>query len=306
VKIIDGQLHEPGLKRYWANTDEATQHAALSEALHAMVAAVGVDGAVLHPIEDVGWAHRMAELEPDRFVVVPMIAPPQPSARRWDSIDPGSSNLEERLAIAASRPGFSAFRILPMGQIGALSKLGNGYEVALRFCEERSLPVFLSAPGRPDQIEAVANQFRRLTFVLDQMGLDVRPGLGAEAWTGLPAVLALARFPNVNLKLTGLPALSNAGEPFGDVEPHVIRLLDSFGAERCMWASDICFYQGQIGWGNRFPKLIGPYAGKHTYAQSLAIIRDASWLDENQKGQLLSGAARRILKWTQRENGWAS
>jgi L-fuconolactonase len=303
MEIIDGQLHEPGLQRFWDAKDEATQHAALSETLNAMLAAVGVDGAVLHPIEDVNWAHRMAELEPGRFAVVPMIAPPQPRLRRWDSIDPGSSNLEERLAIAATRPGLLAFRILPVGQVDALSKPGTGYEAALRFCEEGSLPVFLSAPGRADQIEAVASRFPRLTLILDQMRLDAPPSSGADAWTGMPAVLALARYPNVNLKLTGLPALSTAGEPYRDVQPHIIRILDSYGAERCMWASDICFCQGQIGWANRFPKLVGPYPGKHTYSQSLATIRCASWLDENQKSRLLGGTARTLLKWVQQENG---
>jgi L-fuconolactonase len=190
-----------------------------------------------------------------------------------------------------------------MGDIDALSKPGTGYEVALRFCQEHSLPVFLSAPGRPDQIKAVANRFPRLTLVLDQMGLDAPPGSGADAWTGMPAVLALAKYPNVNLKLTGLPALSTAGEPFRDIQPHVIRLLDAFGAERCMWASDICFYQGQVGWANRFPGLAGPYPGKHTYSQSVAAIRCASWLDEHQKSWLLGGTARRLLNWTPRENG---
>jgi L-fuconolactonase len=297
LEIIDGQLHEPGLQRHWDAKDEVTQHAVLSEALNAMLAAVGVNGAVLHPIEDVGWASRMAESAPDRFVVVPMIAPPQARIRRWDSIDPGSSDLEERLATVAAGPGFSGFRLLPMGQIDALSQPGAGYEVALRFCEEHSRPVFLSAPGRPDQIEAVANRFPRLTLILDQMGLDAPPGSGADGWKGIAAVLALARYPNVNLKLTGLPALSATGEPFLDVEPHVIRLLDSYGAERCMWASDIGFYQGQIGWANRFPSLVGPYPGKHTYAQSLAMIRCASWLDEDQKSRLLGGTARALLNW---------
>ena len=71
--IVDAQLHEPGLQRHWDAVDEQTQHMALTEALHTLLAAVGVDGAVLHPIEDVGWAHGVAAAAPDRFVVVPMV-----------------------------------------------------------------------------------------------------------------------------------------------------------------------------------------------------------------------------------------
>jgi hypothetical protein len=58
------------------------------------------------------------------------------------------------------------------------------------------------------------------------------------------------------------------------------------------------FYQGQIGWANRFPNLVGPYLGKHTYAQSLAMIQYASWLDEDQKSRLLGGTARTLLNWS--------
>jgi predicted TIM-barrel fold metal-dependent hydrolase len=110
-------------------------------------------------------------------------------------------------------------------------------------------------------------------------------------------VLALAQHPNVHLKFTGMPSLSRSAYPYAELRDPVRRAIDAFGSERCFWASDMSFYRGQIGWGNRFPTLVGDYPGKHTYAQAVGFWHDGDWLDDDTKADLLGRSARRIFRW---------
>jgi predicted TIM-barrel fold metal-dependent hydrolase len=293
--IVDGQLHEPGLQRSWDVVDETMQHAALDAALRTLLGAIGVDGAVLHPLEDVAWAHHRAESEPDRFVVVPMVGRPLPRVRRWDVVDLDAPDLEGRLSAAAARPGLAGFRCVFLSASDLPFERGSGYDTLFRFCADRGLPLASPFAGDPDLVADIAREFPGVPLVLDQMALYAETGGTDDSWVRLPPILDLARYQNVFVKLTGLPSLSRAAFPYDDIQAQVRRVLDEFGADRCMWASDISYYQGQVGWANRFPALVGPYPGKHTYAQSLAFLRDAAWITPDEKRALLGGTARRVF-----------
>jgi predicted TIM-barrel fold metal-dependent hydrolase len=105
----------------------------------------------------------------------------------------------------------------------------------------------------------------------------------------------------VFLKLTGLPACSRAPYPYSDLRAPVRELLDRFGTRRCFWASDLSFFQGQVGWANRFPVLVGEYPGKHTYAQAVGFWRDAEWLTHDERDRLLGATVRAVLAWPEAE-----
>jgi predicted TIM-barrel fold metal-dependent hydrolase len=75
MTIIDAQLHEPALSLPWLGADTETRYAALLEAQLAFMTAVGVDKAVLFPIEH-EWGVWACEQVPERFTFVPMITPP--------------------------------------------------------------------------------------------------------------------------------------------------------------------------------------------------------------------------------------
>jgi predicted TIM-barrel fold metal-dependent hydrolase len=63
----------------------------------------------------------------------------------------------------------------------------------------------------------------------------------AEPQLGTPEeyedVLALARFPNVTIKMSGLSHFSKEPEPYLDTKPLVQRVADTFGADRIAWSS---------------------------------------------------------------------
>ena len=53
------------------------------------------------------------------------------------------------------------------------------------------------------------------------------------------AVCALAHFPNVAVKASGIPSFSSGAYPFPDTEALVRRLFESFGPRRTFWGTDL-------------------------------------------------------------------
>jgi predicted TIM-barrel fold metal-dependent hydrolase len=91
-------------------------------------------------------------------------------------------------------------------------------------------------------------------------------------------LLALAKHKNVNVKLSAYYALGKKQEPYEDLLPLIKQVLTAFGPERCMWASDAPY---QVVKG-------------HTYAASVALLRDRAGLSAGDKEQLFRKTAERI------------
>ena len=51
--------------------------------------------------------------------------------------------------------------------------------------------------------------------------------------------LLLAKYPNVSVKLSAAPNYSTESYPFRDFLPHIWRLFDAYGPQRCYWGTDI-------------------------------------------------------------------
>jgi predicted TIM-barrel fold metal-dependent hydrolase len=95
----------------------------------------------------------------------------------------------------------------------------------------------------------------------------------------LDALAALAKHKRTALKISAYYALGKKKPPYDDLAPMIRRLLDAFGVERCMWASDSP-YQVQ---------------GEHTYAASIALVRDRlDFLSAGDKEWLLRKTAEQI------------
>ena len=67
--------------------------------------------------------------------------------------------------------------------------------------------------------------------------------------------------------------------PYTDLVSMIRRLLDAYGPQRLMWATD-CPYQVQNG---------------HTYADSIALVRDRLELSPDDRQWLLAGTAQRVF-----------
>jgi predicted TIM-barrel fold metal-dependent hydrolase len=91
---------------------------------------------------------------------------------------------------------------------------------------------------------------------------------------------SLAKHKRVAVKLSAYYALGKKQPPYDDLIPLIRRVLDAFGAERSMWASDA-------------PYQVEP---PHTYAASIALIRDRlSGLSAGDKEWLLTKTAEKVF-----------
>jgi L-fuconolactonase len=80
------------------------------------------------------------------------------------------------------------------------------------------------------QINKLKQQFPSVPVVLDHLGRAI---MGTDA--DFKDVLALAKFPNVYMKYSGLDYASKTGYPFEDAKPTVRQAFDAFGPDRMIW-----------------------------------------------------------------------
>jgi predicted TIM-barrel fold metal-dependent hydrolase len=96
----------------------------------------------------------------------------------------------------------------------------------------------------------------------------------------IASLCELVKRKRVAVKLSAYYALGKKEPPYEDLVPMIRRVLDAFGVERCMWASDAP-YQVQA---------------PHTYATSIALVRDRlGGLSAGDKEWLLRKTAERVF-----------
>ena len=131
-----------------------------------------------------------------------------------------------------------------------------------------------------DQLAALLPRLRRagVRTLIDHCGRPVLAD-GPDA-PGVCALLALADDGQAAVKLSGFAKFSQTGYPFADARPHVLRLLEAFGPQRCIWASD-------------WPFLRAPYRLDYGTLVQLA----GQWFTAEQCRQMMWNAPARIFEW---------
>jgi predicted TIM-barrel fold metal-dependent hydrolase len=74
--------------------------------------------------------------------------------------------------------------------------------------------------------------------------------------------------------------MSHQPFPYDDIWEPVLRVIDAFGLDRCMWGTD---------WTRTI--------GMLTYAQGVAPFRDTDRLSESDKAALMGGTLQKVYKW---------
>ena len=64
-------------------------------------------------------------------------------------------------------------------------------------------------------------------------------GKDDAAFANLDDMLALAKYPNVAVKLSGAPSYSSEPYPYRNIHKYIRQIFDAFGAQRCFWGTDI-------------------------------------------------------------------
>ena len=148
-----------------------------------------------------------------------------------------------------------------------------------RLATEHGITIFpLINPDDIASIDALSQKFPETTVVVDHFA---RIGLsGTVEPDRLAALCRLARFPKVHVKTSAFYALGQKQPPYTDLIPMIRQVVDAFGPDRLMWASD-CPFQVQ---------------GDHTYEASIALIRDRiDFLSASDKQWMLRDTANKVF-----------
>lgn len=274
--IIDAQVHayerdHPG--RPWA----ATLHGPDQVTGDDMVAAmdeVGVDGALLvSPWTmyrfDPGYAVEVHQHHPGRFGLI-------------TPIDPRGGDIHGAVAAWKATPGAVGVRLMLWDRAPGDAD-HPGVEVTMDAAARHGLPLNVLCWGKLPMIDEWAGRHGDTQLVIDHVGLrqPFQPPAPPDGWDDLPALLQLARHPNVAVKITGACTLSQAGYPFDDLWEPLGRIFDAFGLERCLWGTD---------W-TRATALC-------SYAEATDSFRSTDRLSSSDRAMLMGGALERIYRWS--------
>lgn len=224
-------------------------------------------------------------------------------------VDPDDPELDVLFAELAARPGLVGVRLIPFVPIHPFELpnhpdlLGVTRAAGARFAEEvkspryeryfslaeqHRVPVFLQingycVPGDFSVAHAIAARYPELILIIDHTGMELpvswespRP----DRFGQLPQLLELASFSNISLKWAHGPLLSEAPYPFPDVQNVFHRVVETFGVDRVMWASDWTVDASRVSW-----------------YETLGTILDDDEFTTSEKAALLGGTARSLLDW---------
>jgi predicted TIM-barrel fold metal-dependent hydrolase len=170
----------------------------------------------------------------------------------------------------------------------------NGeYDRLFATAEKHHVPVFILLSGYVDLLRPYALRFPNLQFIIDHIGVEwPEPDAPASVrYARLDPVLAMSDFPNVALKWAHVERLAADSYPFRDAMPHLRRLVDAFGADRVMWASD----------ATQTKDPARPHQA--TWAQLLHHLLDSELFSDDEKEWMLGRTVRSLLRWNRQAHG---
>jgi L-fuconolactonase len=242
------------------------------EALLIAMDEAGVDSAILVPPSFEGDRNDVvlaaADRFPSRFAVMGRI-----------SLE-DKANAEPLLETWRSLPGALGVRLTFLGGRRSGDWLADGTADWFWPAAQRlDIPVFVHAPDHLEAIGRIARQHRELRFAIDHFGLrhDLRDEAALDA---VERVCALAELDNVAVKASSAPYYTSESYPFPLMQRAVERVVESFGAERVFWGSDLTRL-------------------RCSYAECLEMVRGGcAFLDDRERDLVLGEA---LVDWL----GWA-
>lgn len=175
--------------------------------------------------------------------------------------------------------GVRGFRIHPakepveswLGSEAMAAMWGHGADENLAMCA-------LVNPNALVPLDKMCQRFPDTPVVIDhfaRIGID-----GTIRATDLDNLCRLARHKRTHVKVSAFYALGKKQAPYLDLAPMIRRLVDAYGPERLMWATD-CPYQVQNG---------------HTYRDSIELVRSRlDFLSDDDRTWMLRKTAERVF-----------
>jgi predicted TIM-barrel fold metal-dependent hydrolase len=235
---IDSHLHvwahEPDKYPYRAGGGEPSSRGDVEYLLELQEEA-GVSGAlIVQPIFH-GFDHRyvtdVLRRYPDRFVGMALADPVAP-----DAVDQLRRLVEE--------DGYRGVRLNPNLWPDSESMDGaTGYRL-MEYCAEAQIAAgFLIDPSHFADVSALCKRYPEATTIIDHFGR-----VGPDRPDDIAALIDLHKHPNLYVKVSGFPVSSRQEWPYADMSGVVHRLIDAFGVERLMFATDFPHIVRQCGY----------------------------------------------------------
>jgi len=236
-----------------------------------MIDEAGVDRVVIVPPslegERVDYGQEAARRYPGRFATMGHIA----------LDDPGEAR---RLPAWKQQPAVLGIRLNIAGEQAAWLTDGTA-DWFWPAAEKAGIPIMFLTTGQTALFGRIAEQHPQLTLIIDHMGVSSETARNKAMPAAIAESAALARYPNVSVKLSSAPLFSSEPYPFRDMTPHIRRLYDAYGPGRCYWGTDVT---------NSFAKA--------TYRQRVThFTEELTFLSEEDKDWILARAILARLGW---------
>jgi L-fuconolactonase len=276
MPVIDVQVHAYERNhsgRPWVGTLHGPAEVTGDQMVAAMTE-VGVDGAVLvSPFSmygyDPSYALEVQQKHPGKFCLV-------------RPVDPNDPAVAETIADWAGKPGTVGVRIMMRDNVST-DPADPGINRVLAAAAKHKMVVNLLCWGRLEQAGQMAARNPNTQIVVDHIGLQqpFEPPAPAEGWADVPKVVALAKYPNIAIKISGGCTLSHEKFPYADIWDPLMRIINAFGLGRSMWGTD---------WTRA--------VGLLTYKEGVEAFRVTRRLFDSDKAALMGGSLMQIYNWS--------
>src|SRR5262249_57041005 len=95
------------------------------------------------------------------------------------------------------------------------------------------------APGRPGVSAQMPQKTPQPTLIIDHRGVNRAMADDGRLEGAIGETVALAKYPNVSVKVSASPGISREPYPFRDVTMHLKRVFDAYGPQRSYWGTDL-------------------------------------------------------------------
>jgi L-fuconolactonase len=275
MAVIDSQVHvyeADTPERPWVQKITGPKHVTGEEQVAAMDE-LGIDGAIIVSTYmtyrfDSSYAEEVYARHPGRFALV-------------KPVDPADPAVIEIMADWAAKPGAVGVRVM-LAFADNTDPADPGLNRVLTEGARLGLPVNIFATRHLDEAYDLIARNPDAQIVIDHVGLpQTYLRQDEDVWLDLPKVLRIAELPNARIKLTGAGTMSSEPFPFDDLWDRLLRIIDAYGTNRCMWGTD---------WTRALKYL--------NYEQAVDYFRTSQRLSESDRAMLMGGAVERTYGWT--------
>jgi predicted TIM-barrel fold metal-dependent hydrolase len=148
--------------------------------------------------------------------------------------------------------------------------------------EKAALPVMFLAFGRVALFAPIAERHPGLPLIIDHMGVNAAIAKDGKVAEHIGHAVALAKYPNVSVKMSNLVNASVEPYPFRDLNDHLKRVFDAYGPQRCHWGTDVTNAYARATWRQRITH----------------FTEELKFLSESDKDWVMGRSITERLKWT--------